>query len=85
MGSSASEIAEEEVEKVEEVEEFVVVEGVVVVGVEGRRRGERKGALRGVRRRRLGSRSNIAGGGGGDCGIDVLCSIGGGKSRRKGC
>jgi hypothetical protein len=30
------------------------------VGVEGRRRGERKGALTGVRRRRLGSRSSMA-------------------------
>jgi hypothetical protein len=42
-----------------------VVEGGVVVGVEGRRRGERKGALRGVRRRRFGSRSSIVGEGGG--------------------
>jgi hypothetical protein len=40
---------------------FVVeVEGVAGGGEE-RRRGERKGALRGVRRRRLGSRSSILG------------------------
>ena len=49
-----------------EVEGFVV-EVVVVVGAEGIRRGERKGALRGVRRRRLGSRSSIVGEGGGEC------------------
>lgn len=39
-----------------------VVEGVEVDdGVEGRRRGERKGAFTDVKRRRLGSRSSIAG------------------------
>jgi len=37
----------------------VEVEVVVDVGVDGRRRGERNGALKGVRRRRFGSRSNM--------------------------
>ena len=62
MVSLAPEIAAVAVVGIE-VEGFVV-EVVVVVGVEGRRRGERKGALRGVRRRRLGSRSSIVGEGG---------------------
>jgi hypothetical protein len=39
-----------------------LMEDVEVVGVDGRRRGERNGAFRGVRRRRLGSRSNIVDG-----------------------
>jgi len=40
----------------------------VAGGGEERRRGERKGALRGVRRRRLGSRSSILGEGRGEGG-----------------
>ena len=41
---------------VDEVDEFAVA---AVGGVDGRRRGERNGAFKRARRRRLGSRSNI--------------------------